>query len=208
MFDIAIGLFLFKRTSGLDPIIGQLRKIKPSRVYLIADGPRNEEERDACLHCRKTAEDLIDWDCEVIKDYAETNRGVYNNIGGGALRVFEHEDRAIFLEDDNYPEITFFDYCKQLLDKYAEEEKVLWICGTNYMSKSNMESSYVFTQHLLPCGWASWADKFRNYYDGELLGLKDKEKVDTFKASFLNRALYKQQLHSVERTKYLLDNDK
>lgn len=208
MFDIAVALFIFKRVSGLEPIIGQLRKIKPSRIYLIADGPRNEEEAEACFECRKKAEELIDWDCDVIKNYAEKNRGVYNNIGNGALWVFEHEEKAIFLEDDNYPEITFFDYCKQLLEKYADEEKILWICGTNYMGQSDMETSYVFTKHLLPCGWASWAEKFKKHYDGELKGLSEKDKTEAFKASFMNRALYKQQLHSVERTKYLLDSDK
>ena len=198
MFDVAIALFIFKRVSGLEPIIGQLRKIKPSKVYLIADGPRNEEETAACLDCRKKAEELIDWDCTVVKNYAEKNRGVYNNIGNGALWVFEHEDKAIFLEDDNFPEITFFDYCKSMLEEYADEKKVLWVCGTNYMGKSDMKTDFVFTQHLLPCGWASWADKFRQYYDGKLTGLSDKEKTETFRKSFMNRPLYKQQRHPSE----------
>lgn len=207
MFDIAIALFLFKRTSGLPLIFEQLKKIKPGRLYLIADGPRNESEVNDCIVCRKKAEELIDWDCEVIKNYADINRGVYNNIGKGALWVFEHEEKAIFIEDDNYPEITFFDYCRELLEKYNNEEKVLWICGTNYMQQSNLQTSFVFTQHLLPCGWASWAKKFKKYYDGNLNGLTDDNRKKTFKNSYLNKSLYKQQLHSIESTKYILNKD-
>ncbi|MBP1534244.1 MAG: glycosyltransferase family 2 protein [Ruminococcus sp.] len=207
MFDIAIALFLFKRTSGLERIISQIRKLQPSKIYLIADGPRNDSESDECIKCRKFAEQLIDWNCTVRKNYATSNRGVFNNIGNGAKWVFQYEEKAIFLEDDNYPELSFFTYCKEMLDKYEGEERILWICGTNYLKQMNIQTSYVFTQHLLPCGWASWAKKFNKFYDGELKGFNDPHKMETFKNSYLNKSLYRQQLRSIERTKYLLDTN-
>lgn len=207
MFDIPVALFVFKRTSTLEAIVERIRNAKPTKLYIIADGPRNDEEKDATDACRAFVESLIDWDCVLIKDYAAENRGVYRNIGEGAKRVFEHEEWAIFLEDDNLPEPTFFDYCKELLERYRDNEKILWICGTNYLGRYESEYSYMFTQQLLPCGWASWRDKYLKYYDGLLTTFDSKEEQKIFKKTYKNRRLYKQQYYSVESTKYKIGKD-
>lgn len=207
-FTIPIVLFIFRRESGLKKIISQIRKIKPQKIYIIGDGPRNEKETEEVNRCRTLVEKLIDWDCKIIKNYAVENRGVYRNIGEGARWVFSKEEEAIFLEDDNFPEITFFYYCEEMLKKYKNDKKILWVCGTNYMGKYETEYSYMFTQHLLPCGWASWKDKFLKYYDGNLKTWGDIKKQETFKKNYRSKALYKQQLYSIGRTKYLLETNK
>lgn len=208
MFEIPIVLFIFKRTSGLKLILERIKEINPQKLYIIADGPRNENERVDCQKCRYLVESLTNWDCEVIKNYSQENRGVYQNIGLGAKWVFQRESRAIFLEDDNLPEITFFNYCKEMLDMYEKNNQILWICGTNYQGKSALETSYVFTQHLLPCGWASWANKYNQYYDGDLKKLSSKKHFKNFKKSYKNRALFHNQLISIKRTKKILEYDK
>ena len=182
MFDIPVVLFLFRRSDTLKQIVSRIAEIKPTKIYLLADAGRNEREQLEAKRCRQVVEDLITWDCEIIKNYAIENRGVYKNIGEGAKWVFEREEVAIFIEDDNLPEVSFFDYSKQLLDRYKDEPKVLWICGTNYYEKMESEYSYCFTKHLLPCGWASWSDKFLKYYDGELRTFKSiSSKIKFFK---------------------------
>ncbi len=108
MFDIPIALFLFKRVEKTCQIIKKIAEIQPAKLYLIGDGGRDEEEQALAEECRRAAEAAISWDCEVITNYAESNRGVYENIAGGAKWVFEREDKAVFLEDDNMPEISFF----------------------------------------------------------------------------------------------------
>lgn len=200
-FDIPVVLILFKRKDTVLKIISQLEKVKPQKIYLLSDDGRNEEEKLLVSDVRKTVENAITWECEVIKNYADGNRGVYANIGLGARWVFEREKMAIFLEDDNYPEITFFRYCKEMLIKYQNEPRVLWVCGTNYLGQyfNKQKESYMFTQHLLPCGWASWADKFLKFYDGGLVTFNDKKKIENFRNSYSSKALYNQQLESVKR---------
>lgn len=207
-FDIPIVLFSFRRVDTIVRIIERLSQIKPKKVYLISDGPRNEAEKKEVEFCRKTMEENIDWDCEVIKNYAETNRGVYDRIGLGAKWVFTKETEAIFLEDDNLPEVTFFQFCKEMLEKYRDDKRILWICGTNYLEqyKPSDGTSYVFTKHLLPCGWASWSDKFLSMYDGELELLADPYLYKRLYDEYENKALYNQQLYSFKRTRYLLEN--
>lgn len=192
-----VALFLFKRKDTVLRIIEQIKKVQPDRIYLLSDQGRSPEEIERVAETRSAVEIAIDWPCDVVKLYAETNRGVYQNIGLGAKKVFEKEERAIFLEDDNYPEITFFQYADEMLDKYEDNERVLWVCGTNYLPEyhNTNADSYFFTQHLLPCGWASWKTKYLKYYNGELNGLlKNKE---AFFKTYDTKALAEQQWASI-----------
>lgn len=210
MFKIPVALFTFKRKDTVFRIIDQLSIVKPEKLYIISDGPRNQIEKEIIIDVRKSIEDYISWDCEIIRNYADENKGVYNRIGEGAKWVFSMEEKAIFLEDDNLPEITFFRFCEELLDYHKDNSQVLWICGTNYLKEScpSDGSSYMFTKHLLPCGWASWSSKFLKYYDGELSLLNEKSIIKRISREYWNKALFNQEMLLVKKTKYLLENDK
>ena len=199
-FDIPVAIFMFKRKDTLLRIIEAVSTVKPQKLYLISDEGRNEKEKAEVADVRKAAEEAVNWNCNIVKYYAKENRGVYNNIAGGAKWVFSHEDKAIFLEDDNLPEITFFDYCKEMLNIYKDDERILWVCGTNYLSefKNKNDDSYFFTQHLLPCGWASWSWKFNKFYDGEMANYGNPLYMDAFKASYKSKVLLNQRLRSLE----------
>lgn len=191
-FDIPVVVFIYRRKKAVE-IINQISKIKPKKLYLIGDEGRNDIEKQEVKECRNIVEQSITWECDVIKNYATENRGVYANIGLGAQWVFQREKYAIFLEDDNLPEETFFRFCKELLIKYEDDDEILWICGTNYLGEYQPKdgSSYMFTKHMLPCGWASWGNKFNKFYDGEL---KQYQNVDLnkMKKEYFNKKIFKQ----------------
>lgn len=210
MFEIPVVLFIFKRKNTVLEIIKRLEVVKPKKIYLVSDEGRNSEEKKIVKNVREKIEEAIKWDCQIIKNYAQENIGVYKNIGCGAKWVFEREEKAIFLEDDNLPEITFFRFCKEMLNKYQNNNKVLWVCGTNYLEEFNdkdNESSYFFTRHMLPCGWASWSNKFLETYDGELKGIENKKKIESMKESYVIKNLYFQEKNAILKTKYMLKND-
>lgn len=207
MFEIPIVLLMFKREKIVE-IISVIEKVKPRRVYLISDGGRNSEEHKEVEKCRALAEAAITWKCEIIKNYSEYNRGVYENIAGGAKWVFQREKWAIFLEDDNLPEVTFFDFCKQMLERYENDGRVGWICGTNYLGDSshNADYSYYFTRHMLPCGWASWSEKFIKYYDGDMNRYYNSATVKNIASQYSSTALYRQYSQAWKREKNRIDN--
>lgn len=192
-FDIAIAIFIFTREKAVE-VIKRIAEVKPSKLYILGDNGRNEDEKIKVREVRKLVEEAIDWECEVIKNYSDENRGVFANIGLGAKWVFEREEKAIFLEDDNLPEVTFFEYCKQMLDMYEHDTRILWVCGTNYLGKYKTQdnSSYVFTKHLLPCGWASWSNKFNEFYDIDLKYCADEVMLLRVEKQYYNKKLYKQ----------------
>ena len=205
-FDIPVVLILFRRKDTLRAIMERIRQVQPQRIYLLSDEGRNEHEKAQVRSVRRFVEDQIDWNCEVTKNYAEVNRGVYQNIGLGAKWVFEREQCAIFLEDDNLPEVSFFAYCKEMLEKYRDDNRILWVCGTNYLENYEPAdgASYMFTEHMLPCGWASWSHKFLKYYDFTL------DTVNEINARRIcrrmkDKRLFKQVLNWVllEKSKYI-----
>lgn len=206
MFKIPVVLFTFKRKEPLLKIINRLAIVKPSKLYLISDAGRNEDEHILVKDVRESIESYINWDCEIIKNYAGTNKGVYKSIGEGAKWVLEKEESAIFLEDDNLPEITFFDFCSEMLEKYKNDDNVMWVVGTNYLEQYLPKdgSSYMFTKHMLPCGWASWRNKFLKFYDGELKLLNRKSGKE-LKEKFINKKLYRQEVTKYFKTKYTLE---
>lgn len=192
-FDIPVVLFIFKRKKAVE-IIKRISEIKPKKLYILADQGRNLEEIKQANECRELVEQQIDWECKVIKNYAKQNRGVYENIGEGAKWVLRHEKWAVFLEDDNLPELSFFRFCKEMLIKYENDTRILWICGTNYLGdyKPKSGESYVFTRHMLPCGWASWSSKFERFYDGKLELCKDSITMERVSNVYCNRAVFLQ----------------
>lgn len=170
-FDVPVVLIFFNRPDFFRKVLEQVAKIKPKKLYLISDGARLDHlgEMEKVMQCRDMADEMIDWECEVIKNYADENKGCCDRIGGGAAWVFTLEETAIFLEDDNIPDLSFFPYCKNLLEKYADDEQIFWICGGNYLVNYDApnQNSYVFSRHMYPCGWASWRRAFQ-YFDKKM----------------------------------------
>lgn len=195
-YDIPVVLFIFKRIQKTLQIIDRISEVKPLKIYLVSDGPRNDEERDIVLECRRIAEGRINWECEIIRYYSDVNRGVYDRIGLGAKCILEKEGEAVFIEDDNLPEVSFFIFCREMLERYRDDTRVLWICGTNYLEEYRPSdgSSYFFTRHMLPCGWASWGHKFSKYYDGEMKLLGNRLIRERMKHEYRSRSMYRYDL--------------
>lgn len=204
---LPVVLFIFRRVDTLDVIAKQIKKYNPPIIYVYGDGPRNELESYDTKCARDEIQRLFEG-LNVVYDFSEKNRGVKENIGGGALKTFEREESAIFLEDDNLPSDSFFSYCEELIDFYKNDDDVLWVCGTNYLGSKykDNQDSYFFTQNLLPCGWASWREKFRRYYDINMTTLSN-ETIARVKASYKNKALMNQEVQSMYNTYINLNRD-
>ena len=204
-FNIPIVLFLYKRYDLTLKIINRLKLLKPTKLYLLWDGGKTPEEINILNEHKKIIEKAIDWDCEIVKKYHTENVGIFGNLALGVRWVFEREDIAIFLEEDNLPHLDFFKFCQQMLEKYKANDSVIWVCGTNYLEDkySKNKDPYFFTKQLLPCGWASWSDKFLKYYDPFLNEFNDSKILkNKIKKSYLNKWLFYQQYYNFSKTKF------
>ena len=82
-----------------------LKQARPSILFLISDGGRNEKEWEAIRANRKIFEQEIDWECTVYKLYEDHNNGLYTMSRKGSELIWNTVDRCIFLEDDQLPAV-------------------------------------------------------------------------------------------------------
>jgi hypothetical protein len=157
-------LFVFSRREVTRRNIAALRSVAPPHVFVVADGPRpgRPEDDDNCQAVRAVV-DEIDWPCTIEKRYAETNIGLEASVELGLDWVFSKVDRAIVLEDDCIPDPTFFRYCEDLLERYADDRRVWQVGGDAHTVPAKVfgEDSYAFTTWASVWGWATWADRWQ-----------------------------------------------
>jgi len=103
----------------------------------------------------------------VVREYATENLGLKYRLPTGLDRVFAEVDRAIILEDDCLPHPSFFPYSRDLLERYADDERVVHVAGSQLLDSPPSGASYHFTRYVHIWGWATWRRAWR-LYDVEL----------------------------------------
>ena len=169
-------LLIFKRPEQTAKVFEMVRQVKPPKLLVVADGPRPDKpgEAEKCAATRAIVEG-VDWDCEVLTNYADTNLGCKQRVSSGLTWAFEIVEEAIIIEDDCVPEVSFFRYCEELLERYRDEPKVMSITGENTHGYQANDSSYYFSQYSFYWGWATWRRAWK-LFDGDLklwAGLKE-----------------------------------
>lgn len=165
-------LFLvFNRPSETSKVFDEIRRAKPSKLYISCDGPRPEkgnDEKELVDQVRKICNN-IDWECIVKLLYHESNLGCKKAVSEGINWFFDNEEMGIILEDDCLPSPDFFYFCNYLLDIYKDDLRVMHIGGTNpIQNKSiNYKYSYYFSLYNRIWGWASWRRAWK-FYDVEM----------------------------------------
>lgn len=199
-----IALILFNRPKCTQRVFEQIREARPGKLYLIADGPRPHKagEAEKCAETRGVVEGMIDWDCEVRKNFAKENLGCRMRPATGISWVFEHEEAAVILEDDCLPDPTFFPFCAEMLDRYREREEVMLVCGTNsrqYVPRDH--SSYFFSRYSQTWGWATWKRAWSRF-DIHLTGwpaLRDSEAWQRSDLPPAARSFYEAKIDEIVR---------
>lgn len=156
--DIAVLLLFFTRSDTFQQVFNEVRKARPSRLFLFQDGPRGERDMAGIEACRQiVSDDQIDWECEVHRNYQEQNLGCEPAEYYAQKWAFSLADKCIVLEDDDVPSQSFFPFCKEMLDKYEYDERITLISGFNMDEvTADIPYDYFFTSAFSIWGWASW----------------------------------------------------
>lgn len=155
----AVLLVVFNRPETTRLVFDAIRKARPARLYIAADGPRKNVKEDEA-RCGEVREIVgqVDWDCKVHKLFRDENL----NCGVGPATAFtwffEHEEEGIILEDDCVPSQSFFWFCQELLERYRHDYRVMHIGGNNFLRgwKKDGDYSYYFSRSGHIWGWATW----------------------------------------------------
>lgn len=164
-------LFLiFNRPEETRSVFDEIRKYKPSHLYIAADGPRAGRGNEV-LQCNEARQvvDLIDWPCETQTLFRDENLGCKTAVSQAISWFFECEEAGIILEDDCLPNHSFFIFCQEMLEKYRSHPEVGMIAGVNFqMGERRGDGDYYFSKYMHIWGWATWSDRWQNSYDVDI----------------------------------------
>ena len=167
LVDVPVLILFFNRPDTLSQVFEQITKARPSRLFLYQDGPRNEKDLPGITACRNIVE-KIDWECKVEKRYQKKNYGCDPSEFIAQKWAFSIVDKCIVLEDDDVPSVSFFSFCKEMLDKYEHDTRISMISGFNTEELTpNIPTDYFFATTFSIWGWASWRrviDQWDEYY--------------------------------------------
>jgi hypothetical protein len=159
-------IIIFNRPQYTQRVFEQIRKVKPQKLYIISDGPRENLESDVnnVSTCREITSN-VDWPCEVVKIFSDNNLGCKKRVITGLNEVFFNEDRAIILEDDCVPTEAFFQFCDWGLERYNNNRQVAVVSGSNLLDYDSSipideDIRAGFSMYINCWGWATWRDKW------------------------------------------------
>ncbi len=168
--NTAVLLITFNRSDTALQVITQLRTARIGKLYLYSDGPRAEikGETEILSKVQQTLLKEIDWPCKVQTNFRQKNEGPRLAIGHAINWFFENEEEGIILEHDCVPSLSFFGFCKNLLEHYRHDERMMHISGDNFQfGKWRGDGSYYFSRLNHIWGFATWKRAWK-FYDVEM----------------------------------------
>jgi hypothetical protein len=162
--ETPILFLIFNRPDKTKLVFERIRESRPKYFYIAADGPRSLSESVLCEQTRALIINKIDWPCEVHTLFRENNLGCTNAVTSAISWFFEQVESGIILEDDCLPDPSFFAYCAELLEKYASENSIKHIAGSNFIfDKQIGTASYYFSSISICWGWATWRRAWKEF---------------------------------------------
>jgi hypothetical protein len=181
MFKTPILFLIFNRPNTTKAVFESIKAIKPLRLYIAADGVRNNKLGEDLLVAETRAIiQSVDWDCEIKTLFRTENLGCKVAVSSGIDWFFENEEQGIILEDDCLPDSSFYDFCETLLNYYKDDERVFHISGNNFQDGIlRGDGSYYFSKYNNIWGWATWRRAWKTY-DVKMSELEKALKLNAF----------------------------
>ena len=165
MYQTPILFIIFANPDSTAQVFEKIRQIQPAKLYVAADAHRPEKqgELQRSIETRNII-NRIDWNCELKTLFQDKNLGPKIAVSNAITWFFENEEQGVILEHDCLPDLSFFQYCEELLEKYKHDSRIGHISGNNFLHGIiEQELSYDFCSCSHIWGWASWRRVWKNY---------------------------------------------
>jgi hypothetical protein len=202
LFRTPVLLVIFNRPETTRLVFEAIRKVKPPRLYIAADGPRKGVNSDIinCREARKIVE-RVDWECKVETLFRDKNLNCGVGPSSAFTWFFEREEEGIILEDDCLPSQSFFWFCQELLERYRHDTRVMHIGGNNFLNgwKKDEDYSYYFSRSGHIWGWATWRRAWGKF-DYKINNYDEVKRNGLFNYFFLNPLEKAYRLRKLDKT--------
>ena len=175
---------VFNRIDLVEKAFGQIKKVKPKKLYIAQDGPREhvEGDKEKVLAVRDYILSNIDWDCEFKTLFREKNLGLDKAMLGAIDWFFENEEQGIVIEEDVYMSLSGFYFLENMLNKFKYDKYIWFVNSTNIV---DTPYDYFKTDRIDTHGYGIWKYKWKNIKFG------DKKDLDFLDKYFENKRVAK-----------------
>ena len=164
--DCPVLVTLYNRPNITRRLFRALEEVQPNRLFVASDGPVNDGNSAKLVsEVREIVATSVTWECEVKTLYNNTNLGCRVGMVTALDWFFSQVPEGVILEDDCIPHPNFFTFAEAFMDRYRDDKRVWGFSGDNSMGlpKIHRGRSLLFTRYPLIWGWASWADRWKEF---------------------------------------------
>lgn len=176
MGDIGTVLFVYERPEHTRKVLTGLEQNDIDHLYVFADGPRPDDDREAIQETRSVVHDIDFCETEIIE--REENWGIIENTLDGIEYVFDRHDQLVMLEDDDVPTPDFMTFMQRCLDEYDDNPEVMQVSGYTppIYYPPDYEYDVYFSYRGSSWGWGTWKHAWKHYE-------RDREMIEEWLAS-------------------------
>jgi hypothetical protein len=162
--DVPVLFITFNRPNETRLAFQAIRDVKPKRLFVACDAPRNgnQSDIDRVAAVRSLVHD-VDWNCECEYLFQDNNLGCGKGPATAIDWFFTKVEAGIILEDDCIATPSFFLFCAEMLRRYVDDPKIMSIAGTNVTVGVSYETDYIFSNFPIMWGWATWRRAWKLY---------------------------------------------
>ena len=165
-FATPVLMVVFNRPDTTKQVFERVRAVRPKALFVAADGPRPSVSGDQalCEEALRSVTDSIDWACDLKVLRRSQNLGCKTAMSSAISWFFDNVSSGIILEDDCIPSLSFFPFCREMLAKYQDDERIGHVGGFNcQLGRKRGSGSYYFSRYFHVWGWATWERAWDGY---------------------------------------------
>ena len=158
-----IALFTFNRPFLTGETLDRILSCRPSKIYLVQDGPRPDISSDVDLLRQVRLQfNRIPSEVEVREIFSDQNLGIKRRFYSALDEIFSIEEQLIIVEDDCLLQESFFPFAQKCLETYGKDERVAMV-SAHRPTASLHRSRVFFDEFPRIWGWATWAHTWKSF---------------------------------------------
>lgn len=196
-------LLAFNRPELTKQVFEQIRKVRPSKLYVAVDAPRDGRSDDV-QNCNKVKEIVndVDWPCESHYLFQEKNLGCSKSGVTAWNWIFQHEERMIFVEDDGLGTPSAFYFIQEMLEKYKDDNRIAYVGAVNY-GPTYGDKSYFFSRYPSATYFMGTWKRVQDLYEYRIESFAKTKRTKSYKESFISwveRVIANQNFKSYQKS--------
>lgn len=177
-------LLAFNRPQQTQQVFDAIRAVRPSKLYVAVDAPREGRPDDVENSNKvKAIVQNVDWPCETHYLFQEKNLGCSKSGVTAWNWIFETEDRMIFIEDDGLATRSAFFFIQEMLEYYKDDKRIAYVGAVNHKLQFG-DKSYFFSRYPDSTYFMGTWKRVQDLYDYDLVTYKETYREKSFRNAF------------------------